>query len=35
MEANGFDNPRVLWLGRNARTRHELAVCAVIRAEKT
>ncbi len=30
----GFREPRVLWEGRNARTGHELAVCAVIRAEK-
>lgn len=34
MESNGLANPRVLWLGRNARTGHELALCAVIRAEK-
>ncbi len=30
----GFSNPRILWSGRNARTGHELALCAVIRAEK-
>ena len=30
----GLDNPRVLWSGRNARCGHELALCAVIRAEK-
>lgn len=34
MQAHGLANPQVLWLGRNARTGHELAVCAVIRAEK-
>jgi len=30
-----FSNPRILWTGRNARTGHELALCAVIRAEKS
>lgn len=30
----GLENARVLSIGRNARTGHELAVCAVIRAEK-
>ncbi len=30
----GLSNPKVLWKGRNARTGHKLAVCAVIRAEK-
>ncbi len=34
LQRNGLDHPRVLWLGRNARTGHELARCAVIRAEK-
>jgi SAM-dependent methyltransferase len=34
MQSNGLANPQVLWLGRNARTGHELSVCAVIRAEK-
>jgi len=34
MQSHGLGNPQVLWLGRNARTGHELAVCAVIRAEK-
>jgi hypothetical protein len=29
-----FHEPQVLWEGRNARTGHELAVCAVIRAER-
>ena len=30
----GFCNVEVLWTGRNARTGHKLAICAVIRAEK-
>lgn len=34
MQSHGLINPQVLWQGRNARTGHELAVCAVIRAEK-
>jgi SAM-dependent methyltransferase len=34
LEANGLANPRVLWSGRNARTGHASAICAVIRAEK-
>jgi len=34
LENNGLHNPQVLWLGRNARTGHELSLCAVIRAEK-
>lgn len=34
LHSHGLTNPQVLWLGRNARTGHELAVCAVIRAEK-
>ena len=34
MQFHGMVNPQVLWLGRNARTGHELATCAVIRAEK-
>jgi len=34
LEANGLINPKVLSLGRNARTGHKLALCAVIRAEK-
>lgn len=34
MEMNGLTNPRVLWLGRNARTGHALSLCAVIRSEK-
>lgn len=34
MQSHGLANPQVLWLGRNARTGHELAICAVIRAEK-
>jgi len=31
---NGLRIPRFLWIGRNARTGHELSLCAVIRAEK-
>lgn len=34
LTAAGFREVKVLWEGRNARTGHELAVCAVIRAEK-
>ncbi len=34
MEYIGFRSPQVLWKGRNARTGHELAEAAVIRAEK-
>jgi SAM-dependent methyltransferase len=34
LHASGLMHPEVLWLGRNARTRHELARCAVIRGEK-
>jgi len=34
LERNGLSHPRVLWLGRNARTGHELSLCAVIHAEK-
>lgn len=34
LESAGFSEPRILWRGRNARTGHELALCAVIRAEK-
>jgi len=34
LQAAGLENPRVLWSGRNARCGHELALCAVIRAEK-
>lgn len=34
MSICGFANPRILWRGRNARTGHKLAICAVIRAEK-
>lgn len=30
----GLAKPRVLWLGRNARTGHPLSVCAIIRAER-
>jgi SAM-dependent methyltransferase len=35
LSSAGFSNPKVLWTGRNARTGHELALCAVIRAEKS
>lgn len=35
MRSYGFANARVLSAGPNARTGHELAVCAVIRAEKS
>jgi arsenite methyltransferase len=34
LKKNGLRDPQVLWLGRNARTGHELSLCAVIRAEK-
>ncbi|HVX13176.1 MAG TPA: methyltransferase domain-containing protein [Pirellulales bacterium] len=34
MTSNGLVNPQLLSIGRNARTRHELAVCAIVRAEK-
>jgi SAM-dependent methyltransferase len=34
LRAVGFRNVQILWEGRNARTGHELAICAVIRAEK-
>jgi SAM-dependent methyltransferase len=34
LKSAGFNNPEILWTGRNARTGHELALCAVIRAEK-
>jgi len=34
MQSHGLSNPQVLSVGRNARTGHELAVCAVVRAEK-
>lgn len=34
LKRNGLRRPQVLWLGRNARTGHELSRCAVIRAEK-
>ncbi len=34
LQSHGLANPQVLWLGRNARTGHELALCAVIHAEK-
>lgn len=34
LESAGFISPKILWTGRNARTGHELALCAVIKAEK-
>ena len=34
LQAAGFRDAQLLWQGRNARTGHKLAVCAVIRAEK-
>jgi ubiquinone/menaquinone biosynthesis C-methylase UbiE len=34
LESNGLVSPQVLSLRRNARTGHELALCAVIRAQK-
>lgn len=34
LQSSGLVNPQVLFLGRNARTGHELALCAIIRAEK-
>jgi len=34
LQSAGFSNPKTLWLGRNARTGHELSLCAVIMAEK-
>lgn len=34
LRSNGLTNPQILSLDRNARTGHELALCAVIRAEK-
>jgi SAM-dependent methyltransferase len=35
LRVSGLANPEVLWKGRNARTGHKLAVCAVIRAHKS
>jgi len=34
LQCTRFSNSRTLWLGRNARTGHELSLSAVIRAEK-
>ncbi len=34
LEDAGLRNPKVLWIGRNARTGHELSLCAVIKAKK-
>ena len=35
LQSHGLAKPQILWLGRNARTGHELSMCAVIRAEKS
>ena len=32
---HGLSSPQILWLGRNARTGHELSLSAVIRATKS
>ena len=34
LQSAGFSNSKILWLGRNARTGHELSLCAVIKAER-
>lgn len=34
LKSNGLSDPEILWSGRNARTGHELALCAVIKAWK-
>ena len=34
LNLNGFNDPQILWKGRNARTGHKLAECVVIRADK-
>jgi len=34
LQSAGFSSSKILWLGRNARTSHELSLCAVIKAEK-
>lgn len=34
LERNGLSHPQILWMGRNARTGHELSLSAIIRAEK-
>lgn len=34
LKSAGFRDAQILWKGRNARTGHKLAICAVIRAEK-
>lgn len=34
LKRNGLSRPNILWIGRNARTGHPLALSAVIRAEK-
>ena len=35
LERNCLSHPQILWIGRNARTGHELSLSAVIRAEKS
>lgn len=35
LERNGLSHPQIQWIGRNARTGHELSLSAVIRAEKS
>jgi len=34
LKSAGLNNPEILWSGRSARCGHDLALCAVIRAEK-
>jgi cysteine desulfurase len=34
LRSAGLSRPKVLWLGRNARTGHPLSTCAVIRAQR-
>jgi len=34
LESVGLSDPRILWIGRNARTGHKLSRCAMIGAEK-
>ncbi len=34
LQLNGLQDPQVLWKGRNPRTRHPLALCAIIKAKK-
>ncbi len=35
LQSHGLANAQILWKGRNARTGHELSMCAVIRADKS